>query len=45
MTEAFEIVFGIGDMDNTGVVNMADKMTIARSMLLATHPAYQALTW
>ncbi|MBQ5649727.1 MAG: hypothetical protein IIV03_06275 [Clostridia bacterium] len=33
-----------GDVSGEGTVNAADKMAVARSMLLSTHPAYQELT-
>lgn len=33
-----------GDISGEGTVNAADKMAVARSMLLSSHPAYQALT-
>ena len=33
-----------GDVNGDGVVGVADKMLVARSLLLTSHPAYRALT-
>lgn len=33
-----------GDVNGDGVVSVADKMLVARSLLLTSHPAYRALT-
>lgn len=33
-----------GDVDGDGVVDLTDKMLIARSLLLSSHPAYKVLT-